>query len=68
MSSPTVPATRPTNGVPVWLRLPTIPYGTETNQLRFPLAMNLNPTTLAAVVGDLVDSLASSRHSEMRSP
>lgn len=40
------------------LRLPTMPYGTETNQMRFPLAMNVNPTTLAAVVGDLVASLA----------
>ena len=40
--------------------LPTIPYGTETNLMRFPLAMNLNPATLAVVIGDLVDSL--SRH------
>lgn len=39
------------------VRLPTIPYGTETNQMKFPLAMNLNPTTLAAVIGDLVASL-----------
>jgi creatinine amidohydrolase len=38
--------------------LPTIPYGTETNQMAFPLAMNLNPATLFAVVTDLVDSLA----------
>jgi creatinine amidohydrolase len=38
--------------------LPAIPYGTDTNQLEFPLAMNLNPSTLAAVIGDLVDSLA----------
>lgn len=38
--------------------LPTIPYGTETNQMAFPLAMNLNPSTLAAVIGDLVASLA----------
>jgi creatinine amidohydrolase len=38
--------------------LPTIPYGTETNLMRFPLAMNLNPATLAVVIGDLVDSLA----------
>jgi len=38
--------------------LPTIPYGTETNQMAFPLAMNLNPSTLLAVVRDLVDSLA----------
>jgi creatinine amidohydrolase len=38
--------------------LPTLPYGTETNQMRFPLAMNLNPTTVAQVITDLVDSLA----------
>ncbi len=38
--------------------LPAIPYGTETNQLKFPLAMNLNPTTLGAVIADLMDSLA----------
>ena len=40
--------------------LPTIPYGTETNQQAFPLAMNLNPSTLLAVVRDLVESLANS--------
>jgi creatinine amidohydrolase len=39
------------------LRLPSIPYGTETNQMRFPLAMNLNPTTLAGILGDLLASL-----------
>ena len=38
--------------------LPTLPYGTETNQMAFPLAMNINPSTLFAVVRDLVDSLA----------
>lgn len=38
--------------------LPTIPYGTETNQMAFPMAMNLNPSTLAAVLRDLVESLA----------
>ncbi len=38
--------------------LPTIPYGTETNQMAFPMAMNLNPSTVAAVVTDLVKSLA----------
>lgn len=37
--------------------LPTVPYGTETNQMAFPLAMNVNPSTLAAVITDLVDSL-----------
>lgn len=38
--------------------LPTMPYGTETNQMAFPLAMNVNPSTLFAVVTDLVESLA----------
>jgi creatinine amidohydrolase len=38
--------------------LPPLPYGTETNQMRFPLAMNLNPSTVARVITDLVDSLA----------
>jgi creatinine amidohydrolase len=46
-----------TRGAKVIL-LPTIPYGTETNQMSFPLAMNLNPSTLLLVVKDLVDSLA----------
>jgi creatinine amidohydrolase len=40
--------------------LPTIPYGTETNLQAFPLAMNLNPSTLYAVVTDLVASLENS--------
>lgn len=39
------------------LMLPAIPYGTETNQMRFPLAMNVNPSTLGLVIRDLVDSL-----------
>jgi creatinine amidohydrolase len=38
--------------------LPAIPYGTETNLRAFPLAMNVYPSTLAAVIGDLVESLA----------
>jgi creatinine amidohydrolase len=37
--------------------LPTVPYGTQTNQRQFPFAMNLNPSTLNAVVTDLVESL-----------
>lgn len=40
--------------------LPTIPYGTETNQSRFPFAMNLYPTTLYAIISDLVESLVRS--------
>jgi creatinine amidohydrolase len=38
--------------------LPTVPYGTETNQIAFPLSLNVNPSTLAAVIRDLVESLA----------
>ncbi|MGE3817922.1 MAG: creatininase family protein [Isosphaeraceae bacterium] len=38
--------------------LPPLPFGTETNQMGFPLAMNLNPSTVARVVTDLVASLA----------
>ncbi len=37
--------------------LPPIPYGTETNQMEFPLAMNVNPSTMAMLITDLVDSL-----------
>jgi creatinine amidohydrolase len=40
------------------LLLPAVPYGTETNQMKFPLAMNLNPSTVARVITDLVESLA----------
>lgn len=40
--------------------LPTVPYGTETNLREFPLAMNLNPSTLFAVIKDLVASLEQS--------
>ncbi len=37
--------------------LPTIPYGTETNQQGFPFAMNLMPSTVLAILRDLVASL-----------
>jgi creatinine amidohydrolase len=40
--------------------LPTIPYGTETNLREMPLAMNLNPATLHAVIRDLTQSLIES--------
>lgn len=40
--------------------LPTVPYGTETNMVEFPLAMNLNPSTLTQVIADLVDSCVES--------
>lgn len=38
--------------------LPTIPYGTETNQREFPLSINVDPSTLGALVTDIVHSLA----------
>jgi creatinine amidohydrolase len=37
--------------------LPTLPYGTQTNQAKFPFAMNLYPSTLGTIVSDLVESL-----------
>jgi creatinine amidohydrolase len=37
--------------------LPTVPFGTETNQHRYPFAMNLQPSTVLAVLRDLVESL-----------
>lgn len=37
--------------------LPPLPYGTETNQMHFPLAMNLDPSTVARVITDLIRSL-----------
>ena len=43
------------------IMLPSIPFGTDTNQLAFPLAINLNPSTLLSVIRDIVDSLAAQR-------
>lgn len=40
--------------------LPPIPYGTETNQIEFPLSMNLNPSTLGIIIRDLAQSLSQS--------
>ncbi|QEG39736.1 creatininase family protein [Roseimaritima ulvae] len=40
--------------------LPTIPYGTETNMRKLPLAMNLQPSTVFTVLKDLIDSLTGS--------
>ena len=37
--------------------LPTIPYGTETNMREFPLAINVNPSTLNRIIEDIVESL-----------
>ena len=40
--------------------LPTFPYGTETNLRQFPLAMNVNPDSLYALITDLIESLVQS--------
>lgn len=40
--------------------LPTLPYGTETNQQAFPFAMNLMPSTVQQILRDLVESLEKS--------
>ncbi len=37
--------------------LPTIPYGVQSNMLDVPLAINVYPTTLFALLKDIVDSL-----------
>lgn len=38
--------------------LPTVPFGVQTGQLDIPLCLNLNPSTQAAMLADLVDSLS----------
>ena len=38
--------------------LPAVPYGVDTNMMRFPLVINMNPSTQLAVLRDVVDSLA----------
>ena len=42
------------------VQLPVVPYGTETNLAHFPLAMNLQPTTLFTLLRDLVNSVEQS--------
>ena len=37
--------------------LPTVPFGVQTGQLDIPFCLNLNPSTQAAVLGDLAGSL-----------
>jgi len=40
--------------------LPALPYGTQTNQMKLPLAMNIYPSTMRRIIGDLVESLVRS--------
>lgn len=47
------------------VQLPTLPFGTETNLQRFPLAINLQPSTLFAVLRDVVQTLESSGISKL---
>ena len=42
------------------VQVPTIPYGTESNMQQFPLAMNLQPSTVFLMLRDLVNSLEAS--------
>lgn len=44
------------NGAKV-VMLPSIPFGTETNQREFPLSINLNPSTLGKIIQDIVATL-----------
>jgi creatinine amidohydrolase len=37
--------------------LPTVPFGVNTGQLDIPLCLNMNPSTQAALLGDVVTSL-----------
>lgn len=37
--------------------LPAVPFGVQTTQLDLPLALNMNPSTQAAMLGDLARSL-----------
>ncbi len=37
--------------------LPTVPFGVQTGQLDIPLCLNVNPSTQAALLADLVESL-----------
>ena len=38
--------------------LPSIPFGVQTGQLAIPLCLNMNPSTQAAVLGDIAESVA----------
>jgi creatinine amidohydrolase len=38
--------------------LPTVPYGVNTGQLNITLTVNMNPSTQAAILRDVVDSLS----------
>ena len=48
--------------------LPALPYGTETNQMRFPLAMNLNPSTVAPGDHRPRRLAGNARHPQVRPP
>jgi creatinine amidohydrolase len=45
--------------------LPTIPFGVNTQQLDIPLTVNMNPSTQAAVLADVVESLEAHRVSKL---
>lgn len=39
------------------IMLPPIPYGTETNMIEFPFAMNLQPSTIGTIISDFCEAL-----------
>ncbi len=45
--------------------LPTVPFGVNTQQLDIPLTVNMKPSTQAAVLADVVESLESHRVSKL---
>ena len=40
--------------------LPTMPFGTQTNMRKLPLALNVYPSTLYTVLGDVIESICDS--------
>lgn len=45
--------------------LPTVPFGVNTQQMDIPYTLNMNPSTQAAVLADLVESLEAHRVSKL---
>lgn len=45
--------------------LPVVPFGVNTQQMDIPLTLNLNPSTQAAVLADVVESLEAHRISKL---
>ena len=66
--SPTAPARSAHGAGRASSCCPTLPYGTETNQMRFPLAMNLNPSDPRAGDHRPGRLAGNARHPQVRPP